>query len=74
LAAIVDRSDFGTSVGGHEINQKGRVMTFIETIPEAQATGKVAEMYEADREAFAGLPNFTKAFSGARRYMPLGGI
>jgi uncharacterized peroxidase-related enzyme len=63
LAAIVDRSDFGTSVGGHEINQKGRVMTFIETIPEAQATGKVAEMYEADREAFAGLPNFTKAFS-----------
>src|ERR1700730_9575350 len=38
-------------------------MTFIETVPEAEATRAVAEMYEADREAFAGLPNFTKAFS-----------
>jgi uncharacterized peroxidase-related enzyme len=38
-------------------------MTFVETIPEAQATGAVAEMYEVDREAFADLPNFTKAFS-----------
>ncbi len=38
-------------------------MTFIETIPEARATGAVAEMYEVDQEAFADLPNFTKAFS-----------
>ena len=38
-------------------------MTFIETIPEGQATGAVADMYEGDREAFADLPNFTKAFS-----------
>jgi uncharacterized peroxidase-related enzyme len=38
-------------------------MTFIETVPEAQATGAVAEMYEVDREAFAEVPNFTKAFS-----------
>jgi uncharacterized peroxidase-related enzyme len=38
-------------------------MTFIETIPEAQATGAVAEMYEVDRETFGQLPNFTKAFS-----------
>jgi uncharacterized peroxidase-related enzyme len=38
-------------------------MTFIETVPEAEATGAVAEMYDADREAFAGLPNFTQAFS-----------
>ena len=38
-------------------------MTFIEIVPEARATGAVAEMYEVDREAFAGLPNFTKAFS-----------
>jgi uncharacterized peroxidase-related enzyme len=38
-------------------------MTFIETIPEARATGAVAEMYEVDREAFGDLPNFTKAFS-----------
>ena len=38
-------------------------MTFIEVVPEARATGAVAEMYEVDREAFAGLPNLTKAFS-----------
>lgn len=38
-------------------------MTFIETVPEAQATGAVGEMYALDREAFADLPNFTKAFS-----------
>ncbi len=38
-------------------------MTFIETVPEAQATGAVAEMYALDRRNFAGLPNFTQAFS-----------
>ena len=38
-------------------------MTFIETVPEAQAAGAVAEMYDVDREAFADLPNFTRAFS-----------
>jgi uncharacterized peroxidase-related enzyme len=38
-------------------------VTFIESVPEAQATGAVAEMYETDREAFGELPNFTKAFS-----------
>jgi uncharacterized peroxidase-related enzyme len=38
-------------------------MTFIETIPEADATGAVADMYEADLETFAFLPNFTRAFS-----------
>ena len=38
-------------------------MTFIETIPDAEATGTVAEMYEADRAAFGDLPNFTQAFS-----------
>jgi uncharacterized peroxidase-related enzyme len=38
-------------------------MTFIETVPEAEATGTVAEVYEADRNAFGFLPNFTQAFS-----------
>ena len=38
-------------------------MTFIETVPEAEATGAVAEIYEADRNAFGFLPNFTQAFS-----------
>ena len=38
-------------------------MTFIETVPEADAAGAVAEMYEADRNAFGFLPNFTRAFS-----------
>jgi uncharacterized peroxidase-related enzyme len=38
-------------------------MTFIETIPEDEAQGAVAEMYELDRERFGELPNFTQAFS-----------
>jgi uncharacterized peroxidase-related enzyme len=38
-------------------------MTFIETIPEADASGAVADMYAKDREIFGALPNFTKAFS-----------
>ncbi len=38
-------------------------MTFIETVPEAEATGAVTEIYDADREAFTNLPNFTQAFS-----------
>jgi uncharacterized peroxidase-related enzyme len=38
-------------------------MTFIESVPEAHATGAVADIYEADVEAFGDLPNFTKAFS-----------
>jgi uncharacterized peroxidase-related enzyme len=38
-------------------------MTFIETVPEAEATGVVAEMYEADRDHFGFVPNFTQAFS-----------
>jgi uncharacterized peroxidase-related enzyme len=38
-------------------------LTFIETIPEDEATGATAEMYAADRKAFGELPNFTRAFS-----------
>jgi uncharacterized peroxidase-related enzyme len=38
-------------------------VTFTETVPEAQATGAVGEMYEVDRELFGELPNFTRAFS-----------
>ena len=38
-------------------------MTFIETVPEGEATGALAEMYETDRQAFGHLPNFTQAFS-----------
>jgi alkylhydroperoxidase family enzyme len=38
-------------------------MTFIETIPEADATGAVQEMYETDRASFGDLPNLTRAFS-----------
>jgi uncharacterized peroxidase-related enzyme len=36
---------------------------FIDTVPEDQATGAVAAMYETDRQAFGGLPNLTRAFS-----------
>src|SRR5689334_19808920 len=38
-------------------------MTFIQTVPEDEATGATAAMYAADREAFGYLPNFTRGFS-----------
>jgi uncharacterized peroxidase-related enzyme len=38
-------------------------MAYIETIPEADATGDVAALYQADREAVGFVRNFTKAFS-----------
>jgi uncharacterized peroxidase-related enzyme len=38
-------------------------MTFIDTVPEDEATGAVAAMYETDREVFGHLPNLTRAFS-----------
>jgi uncharacterized peroxidase-related enzyme len=38
-------------------------MTFIQTVPEDEATGAVAAMYETDRQAFGYLPNLTKGFS-----------
>jgi uncharacterized peroxidase-related enzyme len=38
-------------------------VTFIQTVPEDQATGQVAAMYETDRQASGSLPNFTKGFS-----------
>jgi uncharacterized peroxidase-related enzyme len=38
-------------------------MTFIETVPEDDATGATAEIYAADRELNGFLPNFTQVFS-----------
>ncbi|HEX4735710.1 MAG TPA: carboxymuconolactone decarboxylase family protein [Thermoleophilaceae bacterium] len=38
-------------------------MTYIETVPEAEATGAVAEMYAGDREQFGQLRNLTQALS-----------
>jgi alkylhydroperoxidase family enzyme len=38
-------------------------MTFVETIPEDDASGDVNKLYEADRATFGDVPNFTKAFS-----------
>jgi uncharacterized peroxidase-related enzyme len=38
-------------------------MAFIETIPEGEATGAAAKVYDGDRERFGFLPNFTRAFS-----------
>jgi uncharacterized peroxidase-related enzyme len=38
-------------------------MTFIETVPEAEATGAVADIYGSDRDTFGYLPNMTQAFS-----------
>ena len=38
-------------------------MTYIETVPEEQAVGALAELYAADRATFGRLPNLTQAFS-----------
>ena len=38
-------------------------MTFIETVPESDASGELAQMYETDREVFGHVPNLTRAFS-----------
>lgn len=38
-------------------------MPFVETVPEADASGELAELYEADRETFGHVPNLVKAFS-----------
>ena len=38
-------------------------MTFIETVPEGDASGELTQMYEADRETFGHVPNLTRAFS-----------
>jgi uncharacterized peroxidase-related enzyme len=38
-------------------------MTFIETVPEGDASGELAQMYATDREMFGHVPNFTRAFS-----------
>ena len=38
-------------------------MTFIDTIPEADATGLVAELYDTDRATFGEVRNLTKALS-----------
>jgi uncharacterized peroxidase-related enzyme len=38
-------------------------MTFIETIPEGEASGAVAELYQSDRETVGRVRNLTSAFS-----------
>jgi uncharacterized peroxidase-related enzyme len=38
-------------------------MPFIETVPEDAAVGAAAAMYDADREVFGYLPNFTLLFA-----------
>lgn len=38
-------------------------MTYIRTVDEKEASGPVRELYESDRQAFGGLPNFTRLFS-----------
>jgi uncharacterized peroxidase-related enzyme len=38
-------------------------MTFIETIPDADASGAVADLYESERGSSGEVPNSTKAFS-----------
>src|SRR5436190_12806414 len=65
LRACADSISCGRAPGsaGGPAHRERIAMTFIETVPEAEATGAVAEIYEADRNAFGFLPNFTQAFS-----------
>src|SRR5437762_12280542 len=38
-------------------------MTFIKTVPEAEAAGAVATLYDEDRDTFGDVGNLTMAFS-----------
>ena len=38
-------------------------MAFVETVPEEEASGEVAEIYDAMREQFGYLPNLVRGFS-----------
>lgn len=38
-------------------------MSFVRTIPEEQVAGQLGEMYEADRQTYGYVPNFTKVLS-----------
>jgi hypothetical protein len=45
-------------------------MAYISTIPEEAASGEVAALYQADREAVGFVRNLTKAFSLAPEARP----
>jgi uncharacterized peroxidase-related enzyme len=45
------------------LESDNRLVTFIETIPEAEASPALAALYEADREMLGEVGNFTRAFS-----------
>jgi uncharacterized peroxidase-related enzyme len=38
-------------------------MTFVQTIPEGDASAELTELYDAEQASFGHVPNFTKAFS-----------
>jgi hypothetical protein len=38
-------------------------MTFVQAVPEGDASGEVAELYETHRAAMGHLPNYSRAFS-----------
>ena len=40
---------------------------FIQTVSEAEAEGKVREVYDGDQETFGYVPNHAKVFSSASR-------
>ena len=43
--------------------REGIPMAFIEPLPEDQVDDRVRELYEADRERFGFVPNFTRVFA-----------
>jgi uncharacterized peroxidase-related enzyme len=42
---------------------RGVLMTFTQTVPESDATDPVTQIYDADRDMYGFLPNFTQAYS-----------
>jgi alkylhydroperoxidase/carboxymuconolactone decarboxylase family protein YurZ len=38
-------------------------LSFIQTVPQEEAAGLLAELYEADLKANGFIPNYTRAFS-----------
>jgi hypothetical protein len=42
--------------------RRRKVMTFIKTIPEEQATGLIQELYQTSQKSNGYVPNYVKAF------------
>jgi hypothetical protein len=51
------------AIGAHRRSPSLEDVMFIQTVSEAEAEGKVREVYDGDQEAFGYVPNHAKVFS-----------